>query len=84
MSTKEKLEQAIFEYVKGLGFGDSIINVNWVIGYEGVHLDSENGTPTYTTGYINKDGLPLSGRVGISQSVAKMLIDYTTEGPEEL
>lgn len=78
MTPREKLDQAITEYVKSLDLELNIVSVNWVAGYEAIHV-SETGGFSYTSGYVANDGLPLSGRIGITQVAARLAIDYATE-----
>lgn len=78
MSAKEKLDAAIQEYVKQLDLEPNIVSVNWVLGYETIHVNPD-GKFSYTTGYSAEAGMPQSSAIGITQAVARMYMDSAIE-----
>lgn len=78
MTPREKLDQAIREYVATIDLGPGIISVNWVLGYEAIHLDPD-GSFGGIAGFVAKNGMPESSITGITTTAARMALDLATK-----
>lgn len=78
MSAREKLDQAIVEYVRAENPEKPIISVNWVVGYEAVihapENPTEDGDLNDMLGYCGAHHLSTTGMIGITQAVAALAL----------
>lgn len=73
MSAREKLDQAIREYVEQIEHDNPpILATNWVLGWETTHLNPEPDESHFLHAHdwTHSDGLSAAGAVGLSALTA--------------